>query len=68
MITEINPLSEINEAVALIQNTNIIDEIKRNHLQPQETGQVSNQITPTDFAVKFARLKKSLRKRSTNIF
>lgn len=68
MITEINPSSEINEVVTLTQNVNIVDEIKRNHLQSQETEIIVEQVKTTDFAAKFARLKKSLRKRSSNIF
>ena len=68
MITEISSLGEINEAVALTQNSSITDEIKRNHLQSQEVTEVPSQPKLTDFAVKFARLKKSLRKRSSNIF
>lgn len=68
MITETNAVSEINETAAIDRNINVTNEIKRNHLQLQETEQVSSNLTTTDFSEKFARLKKSLRKRSSNIF
>ena len=68
MITETISVSETNETAAMMQSVGVTDEIRRNHLQQKEITQISDVVGATDFTVKFARLKKALRKRSSNIF
>lgn len=70
MITGTKVAAEISENASL--NTasvteNVTDEIKRNHLQVMPIKSVNDDYRSTEFIVKFARLKKALRKRSSSI-
>lgn len=67
MITEISSATEIGETAAMTHSVEVGDKIKRNHPQPQKIEQLARELVITDFTVKFARLKKALRKRSTTI-
>jgi hypothetical protein len=68
MITERNYTNEINEPLNLVQNSKNADEIKRNNLGHERMERVQNTLAPSEFIVKFARLKKAMRKRSGGIF
>lgn len=63
-------VAEISETVSVSTTNaaeNVIDEIKRNHLHTTPIKPVIDDYRSTEFTVKFARLKKALRKRSSSI-
>ncbi len=71
MITEATIMGELSEPTAIplnISSINATDEIKRNHLQSQEITKFPEAEKSTELATKFIRLKKALRRRSSNIF
>lgn len=68
MITETNIMSEISEPTAIPLNINSTDEIKRNHLKTLKSEVFLEPTNSTDLSEKFLRLKKALRRRSSNIF
>lgn len=67
MVTGTEIAVEINEAAAM-NSVTAKDEIKRNHLQMLSVKPVVADMRVTELTVKFARLKKALRKRSSTIF
>lgn len=69
MITGTNAVAEINAAaVAATANPiRVTDEIKRNHLQMPPINQSAVDLKTTELTLKFTRLKKALRKRSSSI-
>lgn len=68
MTTETTIVSEISEPTAIPLNVNSTDEIKRNRLKPLESEVFLETVNSTDLSEKFFRLKKALRRRSSNIF
>ena len=67
MITATKIAAENNEA-AVVNTAAATDEIKRNHLQTPALKPVVTDFQATEFTVKFARLKKALRRRTSSIF
>ena len=67
MITGAKVAVEVNET-APVNTATVNDEIKRNHLQTAPIKPLVSDYQGTNFTVKFSRLKKALRKRSSSIF
>lgn len=67
MVTETKIAVE-NDEFATMNSVSTTDEIKRNHPQMSPVNPVVADMRVTEFAVKFTRLKKALRKRSSSIF
>lgn len=67
MITGTKAVAEINANAAATNAVTVTDEIKRNHLQMPPISTLDVDLKTTDLTLKFARLKKALRRRSSSI-